>query len=40
MEQHIKTACQLMARCTYDDGTIEYDNFSNYYQGEKKSLFK
>lgn len=40
MEQYIKTACQLMARCTYNEGTTEYENFSDYYPKEKKSLFK
>lgn len=35
MGQHIKTNSQIIARCTYNDGTAEYENFLSYYKDGK-----
>lgn len=41
MERKIKTDCEIMARCTYKNGTIIYESFTQYYpQSSNKALFR
>lgn len=32
-----KGSTQLIARCTYKDGKVEYESFSKYYNDEEKT---